>query len=274
MFGIYHFFTFLLDMRPILPKTASLAKFYNHPPGVVYLNRSGFPTMVLRSNLGQEPLGGEIIGLLEGKSLLTPTFESHLPCGEISIGSLGHSKAAEIAKSIRQSDDDARPRELREVYYLIRNRHPLFTTICLVHGSFFATVTSEQLVRDTLRQVIYDSADSAFSVSADALNKLADLLAVECFSDRLRSVHNATVSLRLAICAEVEERANILNANYFPEIRNDTISLVLPVSSAKDLAKRKRHLRQALSSIELEQGAESTITHPFNGNFFVLSYSL
>ncbi|MCY3864374.1 MAG: hypothetical protein OXG68_02945 [Chloroflexi bacterium] len=274
MFGIYHFFSFLLDMRPILPKTASLSKFYTRPAGVVYLNRSSFPTIVLRSNLGEELIGGEIIGLVDGKSLTAPTFKSHLPCGEVSIRSLGHQKAVAIARSIRNSEDDARPHELREVYYLIRNRHPFYTKICLVHGSFFATVTSNQLVRDTLHQIMNNSAETDLAVSSDAVNNLADLLANECFSDHVHSVHNVTVSFRLGINAEVEERANILNSYYFPEIAYDTISLVMPQRTAEDLTWRKRHLQQALSSIEVEQGRESTITHPFNGDFFVLSYAL
>ena len=274
MFGIYHFFSFLLDMRPILPKTDNLSKFYTGPPGVVYLNRSGFPTFVLRSNLGEEPIGGEIIGLMDGKSLIAPTFKSHLPCGKMSICSLGHQKAVAIARSIRKSDDDARPHELREVYYLIRKRHPFYTKICLVHGSFFATVTSKQLVRDTLHQMIDDSAESDRTVISDAVNNLADLLAHECFSDHVHSVHNATVSFRLGIYAEVEKRANILNSYYYPEIANDTISLVLPQRSAEQITCRKRHLRQALSQSELDLGEESIISHPFNGDFYVLSYSL
>jgi hypothetical protein len=274
LFGIYHFFSFLLDMRPILPKTIDLSKFYTRPPGVAYLKRSGFPNFVLRSNLGEEPIGGEIIGLIDGKSLIAPTFESHLPCGKMSIRSLGHEKAVAIARSIRRSDDDARPHELREVYYLIRNRHPFYTKICLVHGSFFATVTPKQLVRDALHQMIDDSAEFDLTIYSDAVNSLADLLAYECFSDHLHSVHNATVSLRLRINAQVDKRANILNSYYFPEIANDTISLVLPHESEKDLTWGKRHLRQALSSSELDEGKQFTIKHPFNGKFFVLSYSL
>ncbi|MCY4063501.1 MAG: hypothetical protein OXG53_14110 [Chloroflexi bacterium] len=274
MFGIYHFFSLLLDIRPILPKTASLSKFYTRPAGVVYLNRSGFPTFVLRSNLGGEPIGGEIIGLMDGESLTAPTFKSHLPCGEMSIRSLGRQKAVAIARSIRKSEDDARPHELREVYYLLRNRHPFYTKICLVHGSFFATVTSKQLVRDTLHQLMDDGAESDLTVNSDAVNNLADLLARECFSDHVHSVHNAAVSFRLGIYAEVEERANILNSYYFPEIAYDTINLVLPQRSAEEINCRKRHLGQALSRIEVEQGRETTITHPFNGDFFVLSYAL
>ena len=73
---------------------------------------------------------------------------------------------------------------------------------------------------------------------------------------------------------EVKKEGNILSSKSYPVIKDNTINLVIPSRSDEDIALRMRHLRQALSKSELAGGDEFIIHHPFNGDFYVLSYSL
>ena len=73
---------------------------------------------------------------------------------------------------------------------------------------------------------------------------------------------------------EVKKEGNVLNSKSHPEIGDNTINLVIPYHSDSDIAIRKVHLQTALSKSELESGIESVVKHPFNGDFYVLSFSL
>ena len=91
---------------------------------------------------------------------------------------------------------------------------------------------------------------------------------------RVRHVENATVKMRFRIMTEVKKEGNIFNSRIYPAIKNNTLNFIIPNHPANDIAQRKRYLRQALAKSELTNGKQLTITHPFNGDFFVLSYAL
>lgn len=275
MSTIYNFFAFLLLVRKTMPTVSKLVNCYYPGELVSYSGKTAFPSLALRMNPSGDPLGGELIGIMESKSNSVPSFKSHLPSGAMSINALGHRKATVIARAIRSSGEDARSLQVRDVYYLIRGRLRGYTKVCLLHGSFFETVKAEQLVREALDQAMADSLDEEGQVfSAKYLNLYSRILAQEFFSDRLRQVENVKIEFRVKVTAEVAKKANIFNSFYYPEIKDDTINLVIPRHSAADIAQRKRHLRQALSRAELSGGEETIITHPFNGDFYALSYAL
>ena len=274
MHNIYHFFRSLVDIRPAFLNESKMVKWVSGSCVSSYFSRTGFPTMALRLKPCAIPTGGELIGLMESKTYCVPSFKSHIPAGALSIESLGHKKTSAIARQMRSNGEDWRWLPVREVYYLIRGRRFSSTIVCLVHGSFFETVNCEQMVRKTLDRVLVDYGDQDKQrFTPAALDSLARMLSREIFSDRLRKVANTTVEFKLRIRAEVAHEVDILDWAYYPEIKNDSINLVIPYRSEDDFRCAWQYLKRALGE-EWAKGQKHIIQHPFNGKFFVLSFAL
>jgi len=73
---------------------------------------------------------------------------------------------------------------------------------------------------------------------------------------------------------EVKKEGNVFNSKIYPAIRDNTLNFVVPNYPADEIAERILYLRQALSTSEFTEGENTIITHPFNGDFFVLSFAL
>ncbi len=274
MYNIYQFFTSLVDIRPSLLRDSKMVESGYGSSVSSFYSKTGFPTMALRLKPHAYPTGGEIISIMESKTYCVPPFRSHIPTGALSIESLGHKKTRAIARQMRSNGEDWRWLPVREVYYLIRGRRFSSTLVCLVHGSFFETVNCEQVVRKALGRVLADYDDQEKQrFTPAALDSLARMLSQEIFSNRLRKIANTTVDFKLSIRAEVAHEVDILSPAYYPEIKDDTINLVIPYRSKDDFRVAWRYLKTALGE-EWKMGKKRIIQHPFNGKFFILSFAL
>lgn len=274
MYNIYQFFRSLVDVRPAFLNESKMVKWVSGSCVSSYFSRTGFPTMALRLKPCAIPTGGELIGLMESKTYCVPPFKSHIPAGALSIESLGHKKSSAIARQMRTNGEDWRWLPVREVYYLIRGRRFSSTLVCLVHGSFFETVNCAQVVRKTLDRVMADyGGQHKQRFAPAALDSLARMLSQEIFSNRRRKIAETTVELKLSIRAEVAHEVDILSPAYYPEIKDNTINLVIPYRSKDDFRGAWQYLRSALGE-EWANGQKQIIQHPFNGKFFVLSFAL
>ena len=275
MYNIYHFFASLVSLRRFLLHASRMAKWYIPSRDISYFGTTGFPTLALPSNPRGQPAGGELVGYMESKTYVVPPFKSHIPTGSISIDSLGYKKARAIDRRLRANGENWRWLPVRDVYYLIRGRRAGRTKVCLVHGSFFESVTCEQVVRKALDRVVTDCAShEELRFSPAAIDSLSRLLSREIFSDRRRQVANTTVDFRLGVRAEVAYEQNILDSAYYPAIPNDSLNLVIPYRSSDDFRVVWRYLKTMLTEEEWTMGDKQMIQHPFNGKFFVLSYAL
>ncbi len=275
MYSIYHFFAYLVHVRGRFQFVPNLTRYPFPSEPMSYQGKGNFPSLALRINPSGDPPGGELIGLKNSRSYSIPPFHSHIPSGEMSINSLGHDKAKEIYKSVKAAGEDAEAMPIREVYYLIRGKRLCYTKVCLVHGSFFETVDAEQVVRLALGEVLADCLnEDEPPISSDLMDVLSRVMAQEVSSQQFRNVENASVAFRLEVTADVIKKANILNSDYFPAIRDDTVSFVIPYRLEQDFRERRRHLKSVLTEEEWIAGRKMIIEHPLNGKFFVLSYAL
>lgn len=275
MYSIYHFFAYLLHVRGRFRFVPNITKYPFPAEPMSYQDKTGFPSLVLRLNPGGDPPGGEMIGIKNSRAYSIARFRSHVPAGAMSIDSLGLDKAKDLYKSMKSAGEGAESMRVRDVYYLIRGKHSGYTKVCLVHGSFFETVKVEKVVRLALRQVLTDCLDEdKRTVRPELTDAISRVMTQEIFSQQFRRVKNATLAFRLDVSADVIKKANLLSPKYYPAIRDDTLSFVVPYRLDEDFRERRRHLKSVLSEEEWLAGRKMVLKHPMNGDFFVLSYSL
>ena len=277
MYSIYHFFAHLYRNRNRLEWVPKLEDFPFDVELLSYKGKGRFPDFAIRVNSGGNPPGGELIEAKDSKSFSVPSFNSTIPTGHKSIESLVQGKRSVVREQMEAAGDDIYSVPMREVYYLLRGKDPKTrnTKICLVHGSFFETIKVEQLIRQAFGQVLDERLEAEdHAISAELHDLMLRIFSTQDSFSKVRHVENASVKLRFRIMTEVKKEGNVFNSKIYPEIRDNTLNFIIPNHPAEDIARRKRYLRQALATSEWEEGVQTTITHPFNGDFFVLSYAL
>ena len=77
---------------------------------------------------------------------------------------------------------------------------------------------------------------------------------------------------------EVKAGANILNPNQYPQIRDDTLNLVVPCHGATEQSQEENKMKTALREMEcaklFPQMEVFVVQHHFNGNFLVFQMNL
>ena len=277
MYSIYHFFAHLYRNRQILAFVSKLDDFPWDRELFSYEGNGKFPDFAIRVNPGGDPPGGELIEVKASKAYKVSSFNSTIPTGRKSIEELTSGNQNIIREQMEAADDDIHSLPWREVYYLLRGKQKRTenTKICLVHGSFFETVKVEQLIREAFGKVLEERLkEEELEISPQIHQLLLRIFSRQESFSKVRNVKNASVSLRFRVMTEVRKQGNILSSRSYPEIKDDTINLVIPHHSDDDRAERLRHLRQALSKSEMAEGEQFFITHPFNGRFYVFSFPL
>ncbi len=283
MYSIYHFFAHLYRSRGALKLWPNLDDFPWDRELFSYEGKGRFPDFAIRVNPGGKPSGGELIELKDSRSYTVPSFNSTIPTRQKSIAELTRGRSSVIREQMEAAGDDVYSLPEREVYYLLRgtiadksgDKAKDRVKICLVHGSFFETVKVEKLIREAFGQVLNERLNAEdLSIAPDLHELMLRVFSRQDSFSKVRHVEDATVKLRFRVMTEAKKEGNIFNARIYTKIQDNTLNFVIPNHPAEEIEKRKSYLRQALSSSELEQGKQFTIKHPFNGKFFVLSYSL
>lgn len=277
MYSIYHFFAHLYRNRNRLEWVPKLEDFPFDIELLSYKGRGKFPDFAIRVNPGGDPSGGELIEAKDSKSYAVPSFNSTIPTGYKSIESLIQGRSSVVREQMEEIGDDIYAVPLREVYYLLRGKDPKTsnTKICLVHGSFFETVNVEELIRKAFGQVLDERLEAEdHAISSELHDLMLRIFSKQDSFSKVRHVENASIKLRFRIMTEVKKEGNVFNSKVYPGIRENTLNFIIPNYPADDIAQRKLYIRQALSASELSEGMNTIITHPFNGDFFVLSYAL
>ena len=283
MYSIYHFFAHLCRNRSALKLWENLGEFPWDRELFSYEGKARFPDFAIRVNPGGEPPGGELVEVKDSKSYSVSSFNSTIPTGQKSIADLTSGRSSVIRDQMEKAGDDILSVPEREVFYLLRGKSldksgdtaKDKVKICLVHGSFFETIKVEKLIQQAFGQVLDERLEAEdHKISSELHDLMLRIFSTQESFSKVRDVEKATVKLRFRIMTEAKKEGNVFNSKIYPKIRDNTLNFILPNHPAEEIAERRQYIRQALSQSELAQGSEFTITHPFNGEFFVLSYAL
>jgi hypothetical protein len=275
MFSIYHLFKNLVEQKESLLENQKLEDFPFDETLLSCKNTGQFPDMAIRLNSENEVLtGGELIELKDSQSYKVSSFNSTIPTGKKNIANILKGKKSKIRFQMQQAGNNIDSLPIRDVFYLIRGRNKGCVKVCLVHGSFFETIEIEQLIASSFEQILKERLEETGEIiSSEVTEKLIDLLSIQGSFSKVRSVNQASVKLRFRVMTEVKAEGNILNTKQYPQIRDNTLNLVLPCDDSTDEATIATKIRLVFEEHELNKLNIFKIKHHFNGHFFVLQAS-
>ena len=163
----------------------------------------------------------------------------------------------------------------RDVYYLVRGRKADSMKVVLVHGSFFETVNTNDLISKSFSQVFNERIkQSGINVATEIKELFSDVFSEQENFSRVRDVEKASVKLRFRIMTEVKAEGNILNNEKYPQILDDTLSFILPKHVENDAVIIKGKMKIIFSNKEFVKFKIFDIKHHFNGYFRVYQTKL
>jgi hypothetical protein len=269
MSAIYLFFASLIANRTVFLSDQPLEALPYEDRLIAARSQGQFPDMVLRlNNDGTVMAGGELIELKDSSSgYSVPSFNSTIPTGSKAIETLG----GDILRQIRSHGEQPDALPIRDVYYLMRGRKRGKVKVCLTHGSFFETIPTEELIREAFLKVLDDRLTE---LDQETKASIASVFTEREAFSQTRDVKNASVKLRFRVMTEVKPEGNPLNPGYYPQIRDDTLNLIIPIRRSGDAHRAVDKFCAALgypTQIHFHAGA---IKHPFNGRFIVFQCPL
>lgn len=284
--SVYHFFARLMERRGYFVQDNKLEDFAFPRDMIAAESRSGFPDFVLKTN-PEEPLaGGEFIELKDAKSYQIASFNSTLPNARKPVSSL----PLNMKKQMLEAGEDIESVPQRDVYYLVRGirrttSSPLAKTV-LVSGSFFETVSVDEVLTDAFEQVAAASASEDVDVSE--FTRHFDIQQAN-FAET-RRVEGSSISVRFRVMAQVDPRANLLSESRYPMIEANTLTMLVhePRLTGPSLARDLYAWDEVPDAIigcdgytclgdaldEVDAGLKavvrvSVLRHPMNGPFFM-----
>jgi len=155
MYSIWHFFKHL-DLNKFLFKSVDNIENFPFDAGMLLCRNTGqFPDLVIKINTSDALFtGGELIELKDSKSYTVSSFNSTIPSGKKDIDKVIKGANSIIKKKMEESGESIDSLPTREVFYLIRGKRKENVKIVLVHGSFFETVKTDNLISQSFSQVL------------------------------------------------------------------------------------------------------------------------
>ncbi|PWH12952.1 MAG: hypothetical protein DDG59_14930 [Anaerolineae bacterium] len=166
--------------------------------------------------------------------------------------------------------------ELRNVsYYLIRGRRQGNVKVCLVHGSFFETVTVMELIQNAFSQVIQNGMNASEpEIDTEIKDRLIRLLSHQAYFRKSRDVPQASVKLRFRVMTEVKKEGNLLNSQQYPQIVDNSLNLVLPCSKETEQAFHFQKLSSVVEQNLFQHLRLISFRHPLNGLFIAFQIQI
>lgn len=276
VYSIYHFFRACFKDKSYFSTIEKLEQFSFNQDLLSCQNKGVFPDMAIRINKDKTLFsGGEFIELKDSKSYTIASFNSTIPTGKKEINKIISSKNSTIKKQMQNNGDDIYSLPVRDVFYLVRGRAKDKIKVCLIHGDFFETLSTEELIQNSFEQ----SLNERLSELNDELplvwkNKVLSLFSKQENFSRVRDVKKASVKLRFRIMTEIKSEGNILNTKKYPYIIDNSLNFILPLH---EMHKEKIYLEKmkvVFNKDELEQFKIFKIKHLLNGYFLVFQISL
>lgn len=272
MYSIFDFWQNIVENKNLFLDIQSLTSFpYDYSIFSYAQNGKGFPNFSIKVNNNTSDItGGELIQLKNRNEYLIAPFKSAIPKGRTEIKEVFDANPTRnIRTKMELSGDDVFSLTERDVYYLIRGKKGDHQKICLVHGSFFETISDNELIRQSWAQVL-DERFSSSDISFEDRKRLEMLFSEQGDFSKLQNVGTASVKLRLKITTEVKPEVkpegNILNSKQYPEIADDTLNFVVPFHSSDE---KEGILRKMGTVMSLENFKVFDLKHPLNGWFVI-----
>lgn len=225
--SIYHFFAELVRKRGYFLLLDKDLEDFEFPKEMISVHsKARFPDLILKENASESPRGGELIEIKGSKTYSISSFNSTIPTGYKRVKELQQNMVNQLESSPNFSGLD----RFRPVYYLIRGMNlraqpaPL-SKVCLVHGAFFESIPVSMLIGEAFTQLLDELGFNDPALNADNIDLDQSTIA------RTRQIEGASVKLRFRVMSEVAPQANLLNGNIYPEIEDNSISLILPLNS-------------------------------------------
>jgi hypothetical protein len=275
MFSIYHFFKSLIESKRHFLKENKLEDFPFNENLLSCRNKGTFPDMAIRLNTNREVFtGGELIELKDSNSYTVSSFNSTIPSGKKEMAKIITGETSNIKQQMEEKDEDIYSLPVRDVFYLVRGKKNRNVKVCLVYGSFFETIRIEDLISQSFLQVLEERLrDRGESFDEDVKKKLLTILSEQQSFSKVRDVKKASVKLRFRVMTEVKAEGNILNPKKYPEIKDNTLNLILPCHNDSERASLLKKMQIVLDN-EISSFRAFKIKHHFNGYFLVFQTDL
>ena len=268
MHSIYHFFAHLVKNKHFFQTDTPLSDFPFKKEMLSCQNNGIFPDLSIRVNRSN-PLftGGELIELKDSKSYTVSSFNSTIPSGTKEISKIIKGTNSIVRKQMEAVGDDIEKLRVRDVFYLIRGRKSNNIKVVLIHGNFFETVTSSKLISQSFEQVLKERMqEKGVNIESEVQDLLVDLFSMQENFSKVRNVDKASVKLRFRIMTEVKAEGNILNSKKYPDIKDNTINLIVPCHTEQD---KELAIKRLASVNMLDKLILFKIKHHLNGYFLV-----
>lgn len=273
MHSIYHLYKNLVIKRINFLKQKPLHEFPFDKNLLASESKGKFPDISIRLNHESNIFtGGELVEFKDSESYTVSSFNSTIPTGTKKIADVITGKSSIIKQQMQKAGNNINALPIREVFYLVRgkNRTKKTQKIVLVHGSFFETLSKEELISQSFLQVLEERIKQTDAVVSHELKRLlTSLFSQQKNFSKVRNVDKASVKLRFRIMTEIKAEGNILHSKKYPEILDNTLNFVLPCHNKEDEKLASQKMNIVFSKDELKQIKQFTIKHHLNGNFIV-----
>ncbi|MDR2642830.1 MAG: hypothetical protein LBC74_08545 [Planctomycetaceae bacterium] len=236
-------------------------------------NRGVFPDLAIRLNVDKNIFsGGELIELKDSKSYNVSSFNSTIPTGKKEIAKVIKGENSIVKKQMEKVGDVIDSLPVRDVYYLVRGIHKKNIKVVLIHGSFFETVKSADLISQSFGKVLNECLqEKELDIGKNIKDLLVDIFSEQESFSKVRNVDKASVKLRFRIMTEVRAEGNILNPKKYPEIPDNTINLIIPCHNKQD---EELTIKRFSTVCDISQFKQLKIKHHLNGYFIVFQQNL
>lgn len=276
MYSIYTLWQDLSNKKNYFKSNSSLIDFPFNRNMFSYSRRGkGFPTFSIKLNGDKSELtGGELVKLKTRNRYSISPFKSSIPTGKIKVKTIvGDPRKSKIRQQMKNAGDDVFSLEERDVYYLVRGQKKGKQKICLVHGSFFETISTKELISQSFGQVL-DEKLAGTNISDELKEQLRAIFSEQEDFSRVRNVNKASVKLRFRILTEVKPEGNILDSKQYPEILDDSINFLVPYYSEEEKADVLKKMEIVMGKVAMSKFHIFSLKHPLNGWFIVFQAKL
>lgn len=275
-YSIYHFYKHLVDNKQHFHSVTKLDDFPFDVSMLACKNAGQFPDLAIKLNQNNSLFtGGELIELKDSQSYSVSSFNSTIPTGQKDIEKVIKSVNSSIKRQMEEAGNHISSLKYRDVYYLIRGKQENNIKITLVHGSFFETVKSNDLISQSFEQVLEETV-LKYNIQLDNETKsvLVDMFSEQESFSKVRNVEKASVKLRFRIMTEVKAEGNILNKKQYPEIEDNTISLIVPMNNEQERENNIKRFNDVFDCVSEKDFKFFHLKHHLDGYFFVFQTCL
>ncbi|NOH00991.1 MAG: hypothetical protein HND47_02925 [Chloroflexi bacterium] len=159
----------------------------------------------------------------------------------------------------------------KDRYFLVRGRRDGFQKVCLVHESFFGTVSAEYLSSEMFSQIVDENLTD---IDKEEKELIKNAVPFQKVLSRVGKLEKSSVTLKYQVEIEVKPQSNIFDPFYYPEILDDTLNLICPFHSGDEKEELIERMDAVVGAKRLGELKILQIKHPFNGWFLVFQAGL